>query len=78
MTSYSNNKPVLGSKSALKSKTIWGTAIGILPELVQGVNELLGTGVLPPQATVVLHVVGASLAFFGRVFATQKISTFKK
>lgn len=73
MVSYTSKLDVTG-KSLLKSKTVWGCVVAILPELVSGINELLSTGVLPPNVATTLHIAGPILATLGRIAATKKIN----
>lgn len=57
------------AKSALFSMTVWGGLLALLPELIQGLNDLAGSGVLGEKASGVLHVVGGALAIVGRFIA---------
>lgn len=63
-----------GSKPLVQSITFYGILLTLLPELADGLNELINSGVLPAKAEVVVRSVGAGLALAGRLFAKVKIS----
>ena len=58
----------MDTKSVLKSKTVWGILIAILPTLL----PLLGIP-LPPAVADALIAAGSSLGIYGRVTATERI-----
>lgn len=62
------------TKGLLTSMTIWGGGLVLLPELVEAINAIAASGVLPSKVASILHTVGALLAIFGRVRADKKIS----
>lgn len=62
-----------GVKGLLSSKSVLGGLLAMLPELIDGVNNLAGSGALPPKVASALHVVGGALAVFGRIVASKRI-----
>lgn len=61
-------------KPLVASKTFWGALVALLPAASDAVQQLLGSGFLPPQVTPWLAGAGALLALLGRVSATSQIS----
>lgn len=72
------------TKPLTRSVTVWGGVIaavpviwnGILenlPEVSEGIDVVIAAGVLTPQATATLSLIGGLLAIYGRVRATKKI-----
>ena len=62
------------SKPLVQSITFYGILLTILPEIAEGLNEVINSGLLPAKAEVVARSIGAGLALFGRMFAKVKIS----
>lgn len=62
------------SKPLVQSATFYGIVLMLLPELAEGLNEVINSGLLPAKAEVVARSIGAGLALFGRMFAKVKIS----
>lgn len=56
-------------KSLLKSKTVWGGLIAVLPAISDVLSELAGVPGLPPSVTHVVSALGGILAIFGRFVA---------
>jgi hypothetical protein len=44
-----------------------------LPEIAEGLNEVINSGLLPTKVELVARSIGAGLALFGRMFAKVKI-----
>lgn len=61
------------TKAAVNSTTILGGVVALIPALAEGLNHLAGTGVLPPQATVIVAAVGGVLSIIGRVLANSRV-----
>lgn len=61
------------SKGLLSSLTIWGGLMAVIPQAVELLEIVQGSGVLPPEAAAIVSIVGAVLAMFGRVRATTTI-----
>lgn len=56
-------------KSPLKSKTVIGGLIAILPFLSDLAEQLAGMPILPPQFAATIAAVGGSIAIVGRFLA---------
>lgn len=61
------------SKSALTSVTVWGGILVLLPEIIEGIDTILNSGIVPDPYASVLHVVGGLLSILGRFRATKTI-----
>ena len=57
------------SKSFLKSKTIWGGMIALLPALSDMATQVAGIPLLPPHLAATVAAVGGTLAIIGRLVA---------
>lgn len=70
---------LFGTKSPLKSLTIWGSllSLGSCLEALNQALQLIPVEALPPQAgaavTATVGIIGAILSIIGRVKATQKL-----
>lgn len=62
------------SKPLVQSITFYGILLTLLPELADGLNEVINSGVLPDKVEIVVRSVGAGIALVGRLFAKVKIS----
>lgn len=63
------------SKSMLKSKSIWGGIMALIPslDLLLPHFGIIPVGVLPDLLNIVLGTAGSLLAIWGRVKADRKI-----
>lgn len=62
-----------GAKGILKSVTTWGGVIAALPAVIEFVDKVVASGVLPPEVSATVSAFGGLLAILGRVKATKKI-----
>ena len=60
-------------KALVASKTFWGSVLAILPAASDAVQQVLGSGFLPPQIAPWVAGAGALLALLGRVTASSTI-----
>jgi hypothetical protein len=58
----------MDTKSVLKSKTVWGIVVAVLPTVL----TMLGIP-LPPAVAEIIIAAGSSLGIYGRVTATERI-----
>lgn len=61
------------AKSALKSKTVIGGLIAILPFLSDLAEQVAGMPILPPQFAAQIAAIGGSIAIVGRFLAKLPI-----
>ena len=62
------------TKPAIRSMSIWGGLLAILPLASEFVDKVLQTGALTPHAAAVVTAVGGFFALLGRLKASTKIS----
>ena len=61
-------------KALIASTTFWGSIISTLPLISEAANQLIGTGLLPPQVAVIVAASGAVISVLGRIFASEPIT----
>lgn len=61
------------TKPAIASITNLGGLLAILPLVIDGINQLVSTGILGPQASALISAVGGIIAIIGRYRADTKI-----
>lgn len=66
-------KIMVEDKPLLKSKTVWGGLIAIVPALADAIAQLAGMPLLPPQLAATIGAIGGSLAILGRLAATVRV-----
>lgn len=63
------------SKPAIKSVTIWGGGIALLPGVIEFISQVSQLPIIPAHVAIIMSSVGSLLAIYGRIFGgTQKIS----
>ena len=55
------------SKPAIKSKSLWGSILGIVGVTAEVLNTVASSGVVPPHTGLVLVLIGNLLNVFGRL-----------
>lgn len=55
------------SKPAIKSKSLWGSALAFIGLGAEILNTVAASGVVPPHTGLVLVLIGNLLSVFGRL-----------